>query len=239
MDKNTHRIINAGLSLYRYDVIEPPKGRWVQDYKSPIYCWDDAGPKNEVGAFFFFDNEDETIKVGKNVLNQKDNMIKVFNPEFSIWITKTIIQDNLYMLDLSECKNVVDLYIILWKEHIDVFRDDFYRFDYLYGSKSLSQIKRDIDYLASHDDKPKTDKWSECEYNIYTFCNGFDENNQLAYAFQGLSDFSNGRIFKAILEAKAFDGYIFRETDANTFCLFNPEKLSFPEVSLIQGKKLN
>lgn len=73
---------------------------------------------------------------------------------------------------------------------------------------------------------------------IFTlFCNGFDENNQLAYAFQGLSDFSNGRIFKAILEAKAFDGYIFRETDANTFCLFNPEKLSFPEVSLIQGEK--
>jgi hypothetical protein len=116
MDKNTHRIINAGLLLYRYDVTEPPKGGWVQDYKSPIYCWDDAGPKNEVGAFFFFDDEDETIKVGKNVLNQKDNMIKAFNPEFSIWITKTIIQDNLYMLDLSECKNVVDLYIILWKE---------------------------------------------------------------------------------------------------------------------------
>ena len=236
MDKNTHRIINAGLSLYRYDVIEPPKGRWVQDYKSPIYCWDDAGPKNEVGAFFFFDDEDETIKVGKNVLNQKDNMIKAFNPEFSIWITKTIIQDNLYMLDLSECKNVVDLYIILWKEQIDVFRDDFYKFVYPYGSKPLSLIKEDIKLIVCHDNEVKSDKRQECKYNIYNFYNTIDESKQLAYACQGLTDFSNGKIFKKLLEEKGFDGYIFRETDANTFCMFNSNKLSIPEVTQILRK---
>ena len=86
-----HRIIQVGVPLYRYDLTEPPKEGWSQEYKSPIYCWDDAGPKNEIGAFFFFDNKREAIEVGNNALVQKENMIKRYNPDLSIWITKTII----------------------------------------------------------------------------------------------------------------------------------------------------
>lgn len=238
-NKNTHCIINAGLLLYRYDVTEPPKGGWVQDYKSPIYCWDDAGPKNEVGAFFFFDTENEAIEVGKNVLNQKEDVIRIYNPELSIWITKTITQDRLYLLDLSQCKNVVELYVTLWHEKINIFRDDFNRFDFLNGSKPLSLIKEYIRYIACHDNEAKTDKRQECEYNIYDFHNTIDESKQLAYACQGLTDFSNGTIFKALLGEKEFDGYIFRETDANTFCLFNSNKLSVPEVTQILRKLEN
>ncbi len=235
-NKNTHCIINAGLSLYRYDVTEPPKGGWVQDYKSPIYCWEDAGQKNEIGAFYFFDTEHEAIEVGKNVLYQKEDVIRYHNPELSIWITKAITQDSLYMLDLSQCKNVVELYVTLWHEQINVFRDDFYKFVYPYGSKPLSLIKEYIRYIACHDNEAKTDKRQECEYNIYDFYNTIDESKQLAYACQGLTDFSNGKIFKKLLEEKEFDGYIFQETEANTFCIFNSEKLSFPDVTLILGK---
>ena len=236
MDKNTHRIINTGLSLYRYDVIEPPKGRWVQDYKSPIYCWEDAGPKNEIGAFFFFDTENEAIEVGKNVLNQKKDVIRFYNPELLIWITKAMTQDSLYMLELSQCNNVVELFLTLWHEQINVFRDDFYKFVYPYGSKPLSLIKEDIKLIVCHDNEVKSDKRQECKYNIYNFYNTIDESKQLAYACQGLTDFSNGKIFKKLLEEKGFDGYIFRETDANTFCMFNSNKLSIPEVTQILRK---
>lgn len=86
MSTNISRIIKPGLPLYRYDVIEPAKREWSEDYKSPIYCWDDAGPKNDIGAFFFFDNKSEAIEVGKNALVLKENMIKAYNPELSIWI---------------------------------------------------------------------------------------------------------------------------------------------------------
>jgi hypothetical protein len=230
-----HRIIQAGVPLYRYDLTEPPKGGWNMEYKSPIYYWDEAGPKNEIGAFFFFDNKSDAIEVGKNALVLKETMIKTYNPELSIWITKTIIQDELYMLDLSKCKDVIDLYVVLWNEQIDIFRDDFYRFDYLRGSRPLLQIKDDTEYIVSHKDLPKTSKWSECKYNIDIFSSGSDDKIKLAYASQGLTDFSNGKIFKKLLDAKGYDGYIFRESDANTFCLFNSEKISLPEVTLIHS----
>ena len=236
MDKNVHRKINAGFPLFRYNVKEPPKGGWEQDYKSPVYCWEDAGPKNEIGAFFFFDTEKEAIEVGKNVLNQKEDVIRLYNPNLSIWITKTITQDCLYLLDLSQCNNIVELYVTLWHDKIYIFRDDFYKFVYPYGSKPLSLIKEEIKFIACHDNETKTDKRQECEFNIYNFYNNIDESKQLAYACQGLTDFSNGKIFKELLEEKGFDGYIFQETEAKTFCLFNSEKLSFPEVSLILEK---
>ena len=231
-----HRIIQVGVPLYRYDLTEPPKEGWSQEYKSPIYCWDDAGPKNEIGAFFFFDNKREAIEVGNNALVQKENMIKRYNPDLSIWITKTIIKAKLNILDLSECKDIIDLYRVLWNEQINIFRDDFYRFDYLRGSRPLSIIKDDVSYIASHTEGRKTREWSECKYNIDTFCNYSDEINTLSYAFQGLTDFSNGKIFKNLLEAKGLEGYIFQETDAKTFCLFNSEKLSIPVVTQILRK---
>ena len=230
---NIHRIISAGFPLYRYDITRSPKGKWDKDYKSLIYYWPDAGPKNEIGAFFFFDTEYEAVEVGREVLGKKKDMIRDNNPKLSIWITNTVTHENLYMLDLSKCKNVVDLYVTLWNEQIDIFRDDFYRFDSLNGSVPLSQIKEHVACLATHNDETKSSKLIECKCEILNLYNCIDENNQLAYACQGLTDFSNGIIFKDILEEKGFDGYIFQETDAKTFCLFNSHKLSLPKVSLI------
>jgi hypothetical protein len=235
MNKDIHRIINKGLFLYRYDIIEPPKEGWTSEYKSPIYIWPDAGPKNEIGAFFFFEDKVETVEEGKIALSHKENMIKDFNPELSLWITYTLVQDKLYMLDLSKCKDVVDFCIALWNEGINVFRDDFYNFCNRRKSKPLSQIKKDVVYLVSHNDKVNTNKQIQCKCEIFNFYNNVDSDKFLAYACQGLTDFSNGKIFKKILEEKGFDGYIFKETETNTFCLFNSDKLSSPKVTTIHG----
>lgn len=229
---NLIKTIKAGLSLYRYDVIEPPKDGWDKSYKSPLYNWDEEGPKNEIAAFFLFNNEQETMAVAKNVLALRKEFVRVFNPMLSIWLTKTKIQEDVKMLDLSGCNDVVDLYVTLWKEQINIFREDFYKFQKYYVSKPLSLLFDDVKYL-SMGKAGNRNKNAICKCNIYNFYNTIEENEQLPYACQGLTDFSNGKIFKNILEAKGINGYIFRETDATTFCLFDAQKLSFPETQLI------
>ena len=94
-------------------------------------------------------------------------------------------------------------------------------------------VNVEVGEVCVDNDETKSSKLIECKCEILNLYNCIDENNQLAYACQGLTDFSNGIIFKDILEEKGFDGYIFQETDAKTFCLFNSHKLSLPKVSLI------
>lgn len=227
MDVN--KKIKAGIKLYRYDVVEPPKEGWETSYKSPIYIWDYEGPKNEIGAFFLFDNKKGALDIGKIVLDRKDDFLKSFNPQLSIWLTETTITKDIQMLDLTECKDVVDMYITLWKEHINVFRSDFYKFDRFLGSKPLSQLLDDVSFLANGntDDRSKRET---CKCNIYNFYDTYDDKMQLSFACQELTDFSNGSIFKMILENKGLDGYIFKESKANTFCFFNSNCLAPPKT---------
>lgn len=222
---NLIKKISVETQLYRYDVIQPPTEGWSNDYKSPIYEYE-HGPKNEIGAFYFFDSRNVSIEVGKNVIDKKKELIKENNPELSLWITSTRNFEELIMLDLSHCSDVIDLYISLWNEGIDVFRDDFYKFSRFSTSK-LSQIREDVEYLSRHKES-SSDKTLTCKCNISNLFHEYEEKDKLGYASQGLTDFCNGKIFKDLLEERGLEGYIFRETDANTYCLFNSEKLSQP-----------
>ncbi len=224
------KVISISTQLFRYDVIQPPTGGWSNDFKSPIYIYE-FGPKNEIGAFYFFDSRNVSIEVGKNVINQRRDFIMENNPELSLWVTTTKNLVELNMLDLSHCSDVIDLYVSLWNEGIDVFRDDFYKFS-RFNSSKLSQIREDVVFLSRHNNH-LTSKSQTCECNISNLFHEYEEKEKLRYASQGLTDFSNGKIFKNILEKGGFDGYIFRETDANTFCLFNSDKLSQPVVEEI------
>ena len=78
------RTINAGVSLYRNDITQPPKGGWNINYKSPIYYREEAGPQNKIGAFFFFDSDNESIEVGNNVVRLEEREIRPYNPNLSI-----------------------------------------------------------------------------------------------------------------------------------------------------------
>ena len=217
------------MNLYRYDVVEPPKDGWNTCFKSPIYIWDYEGPKNEIGAFFLFDSEKGALDVAKNVLVQRNDFLKSFNPQLSVWLTETTITEDIQMLDLADCKDVVDMYVALWSENINVFRTDFYKFDKVFGSKPLSQLMDDVSFLANGNTDDRN-KMETCKCNIYNFYNTFDEKMQLYFACQELTDFSNGSIFKMLLEKRGLDGYIFKESEANTFCLFNSTCLTPPKT---------
>ena len=224
-------LVTKGLPLYRYDIIQPSKA-WDVNFKSPIYCSEDNSPKNEIGAFFFYDNEKETIAVAKNVVNQKRDFISSFNPNLSIWMTKTVLEKDFQMLDLSECQDIVELYVTLWNEEINIFREDFYKYDALFPPRPMKIILDDIRYIASHNENKlnKSDRLNESKCKILNFFSSFGDNEKLHYAGQLLTDFSNGRIFRELLEQKELDGYIFRETDAKTYCFFRADKLSTPET---------
>ena len=111
---STSKNIKKGMKLYRYDVVEPPKDGWNTSFKSPIYIWDYEGPKNEIGAFFLFDSEKEALDVAKNVIVQRNDFLKSFNPQLSVWLTETTTTEDIQMLDLAGCKDVVDMYVTLW-----------------------------------------------------------------------------------------------------------------------------
>ena len=223
------KTIKSGTILYRYDIVRPPFSDWTDEYKSLIYdnYQNDVGPKNAIGAFFFFDDRTTAIEVARNVLKQKE-WIKEVNPNLNIWLTTTIIQDDICMLDLSGCQNIVELYVSLWNNGIDIFREDFYKFGDWLGSKPLSLLLEDIKYLAFANGKKEKNKVSTCKCNIENFYNTYEDKEKLPYACQELTDFSNGKIFKELLEEKGIEGYIFQETDAKTFCIFNSKRLSNP-----------
>lgn len=234
MDKD--KAVKSGTILYRYDIVQPPAHGWNNDFKSPIYdnYMREVGPKNSIGAFFFFDDKTTAIEVAKNILKQKE-WIKDLNPDLNIWLTTAYIREDLYMLDLSGCNDVVDLYVNLWNENIDIFRDDFYKYGDIFGSKPMSQLRQDVKQIADNDNGGRN-SIATCKCNIFNFYNTFEDKKILPFACQELTDFSNGGIFKELLENKGYEGYIFRETDANTFCLFNPNKLSKPQTIIIDQK---
>ena len=229
------RKIEVGQQLYRYDIVKPPEEGWCHTFKSPIYnnYGFDLGPKNEIGAFFFFDDETETKAVAKNVLNKKGCMIRDFNPDMKIWITQTTTTEDLVMLDLSKCNDVVELYVNLWINQIDIFKSNFYSIRQ-FGSKPMSQIRDNVEFIANHLSEKSSIPYMKHKCQIINFNMEFDDKEQLRFACQELTDFCNGQIFKDLLESKRIDGYIFKESDANTFCIFECEKLSFPKTEIIR-----
>ena len=184
-------------------------------------------PKNEIGAFFFFDKEDDAIVVGKNTLKQKESSLIIDNPSLSLWITQTKTIEEIKLLDLTACDDIVDLYVSLYLLDIDIFRDDFYKITEI-DMEPLSQIKEDVVYISENRSTIKTYKQLVCENRVANFYNTINEKEQLGFACQQLTDFGNGNIFKMILEKKGFDGYMFYEAESTTFCVFQSNKLSEP-----------
>ena len=221
-----YKKIKVGQQLYRYDIIEPPAKGWSQSFKSPIYnnYGYDLGPKNEIGAFFFFDDKAETTAVAKNVFYKKGSMIRDLNPDGKIWITQTTNIEDLVMLDLTKCNDIVSLYVNLWINQIDIFNSKLYSIS-LFGSKQMSQIRDSVEFIANYHLEKKSNLYWEHKYKIINFNSEFDDKEKLRHACQELTDFCNGQIFKKLLERKGFDGYIFKESDANTFCIFNSGRI--------------
>ena len=227
--KSIIRILHKGTKLFRYDLECPPE-YWSTEFKSLIYRNFDLGAKNKCGAFFFFNKKEEAVNVAKIVVDERREILDDNIWTGEVWLTETEIKDEMALLDLSNMKDVTDLYVTLWNNNIDVFTDYFFKIAPYMPSIPISKIKKDVVLLAEfRQGKNKNRvKANESKYNILNFAYGNNNQEKLRYALQQLTDFDNGIIFIETLKSIYLEGYIFKETNKDTIVLFESKKLKQP-----------
>ena len=226
-DKNTI-ILEPGDKLYRYDIgSNLPKG-WSTSYYSPEYNHSTFGIKNQIGAYFFFDE----LKVAKKTLAQVVCNKKTKGNTYSDGIITTcIVKEEIILLDLASkictCFGIISR---LKEIGIDILTDKFY--NYL-KEESFSVVQNVYNECEKRN---KESKYITYDNNIEDFF------HTPMYLGQLLTDFSNGKEFKEQLIKKGFEGYVFEENpESDTFCLFDAEKISEPcheEICIKQDKEL-
>lgn len=219
--------IPAEFKLFRYDLAEPPV-LWDSDYHSLEYTIADNKEvihKNQAGLLFLFDSESTTIKTAELAMSHHNKT------EF--WLTTASVTKPLRLLDLRGGATLV-IFNNLNVSGIDVFKSSL-TIDGLKGSIPLADLEPLYDCVMQNIvgwDEYR-DKWMQLhEPFIYP-------GSPYSVLGQRLTDFENGGIFKSLLCAKEFDGYIFDESlGASTVCLFDSNNLSAPESTKFDKPRL-
>lgn len=213
-------MLPARTQLYRYDLTEPPKD-WSNDFHEYIY----GGIfKNQIGAYFFFDKEDNCASTCKNETK--------FNGEY--YLTKCETQKDVNLLDL--CYDEVRIMLeVLYHKGIDICLSSL--FTYATGERSplyniSNEYQRYMELVDMKDKNPKeiSETFQLRDKITQYICKG---NFNFKYFGQLLTDFENGSIFKDLLVRKGYEGYIFfedkyRDCEVKTYCFFDNSVLTSP-----------
>lgn len=218
-------VIQPGKKLYRYNLGKDIPSDWSSEYINPEYInpeyiYPNLGRKNQIGAFFFFNN----ITAAKNTLFQA---IKNFKDKGVIYkkgiITSCSTKSPIRLLDLSKFDDCAKIIYFLCEQGINILSDNFISHQ---RKCSFIELKKDFELLSDN--------------NPTIRLAGINKINDFFYyrphiLCQTLTDFDNGKYFKAMLEEKGYEGYIFKENpDSNTFCLFSSDKLTQPRHTKIE-----
>ena len=220
-------LINKGKTFYRYDISsEPLPEEWDDTIKSIEYSNTAYGPKNIVGSFFFYDNQETAEAVGRIAIGRTDTTK-------SIIITSCQLVEDVNLLDLTkydealldvQSDHPLSILNILKAHDIDVLTDNFHRYDT--DVVPFSSLMEDFSIVH----QPVTNDYNQIKnrINAATRINAFF-HDCIPFLGQSLSDFANGISFKDILEKKDYDGYLFLEEPSSpTYCLFKKNKLGKP-----------
>lgn len=213
-------ILEKGDSLYRYDLGDCHPAEWSICHPNPEYLTKQYGPKNQIGAFFFFDKESTAKQVlSQAVVNQEKKGINYSKGT----ITSCEVTDSIVLLDLETdligCSNIIS---VLYELDLNVISNKFYNFQ---KKQPFEQLKEAISNLYS--DQPLIKLSAANEINEF-FC------SCPPYLGQLLTDFKNGIAFKALLEMQGYEGYVFMEQfSSNTYCLLSSDKISPPRHQII------
>lgn len=220
-------IISEGFSLYRYDLTEPPT-MWDNSYHSLEYYTKPNGEKtskNQAGLLFFYDSESTTIKTAELAMKRHNKT------EF--WLTTASVIKHLRLLDLRGGATLVILNN-LYVNGIDVFRSSLTTTG-LKDSDQLRTLESLYYYLMQNvmGGEDYNDKWLRLhEPFIYP-------GSPYSLLGQRLTDYDNGKVFKSLLLANNYDGYIFDESfGASTLCISDSTKLSAPESIKFDSPRL-
>ena len=234
------RILKNGMILYRYDFGCVPEN-WSTYYKSKIYVYEEGKEKNKIGAFFFFDNEDDMLNTCKQVIEQKKNLIKHDLDNGNVYGTKTYIKENIRLLDLTIYNDVCELILDLYKKFPLLFEKDIiFKNPYTeYGVEAFLYKEN----LNNKEDEWRLSSLRDClegnnnlRVNVNKKLFYGNHETDFAYVCQQLTDFDNGCVFKEVLEANKFEGYMFCENGTITYCLFDSGKMELPRHKKIVEK---
>lgn len=213
-------ILEKGDSLYRYDLGDCHPVEWSICHPNPEYLTKQYGPKNQIGAFFFFDKEITAKQVlSQAVVNQKKKGINYSRGT----ITSCDVTDTIVLLDLetglSDCSDIINF---LYELDMNVISYEFYNYR---KGQPLGQLTESLSNLKS--DQPSIKLAVDHMINEF-FC------SCPPYLGQLLTDFKNGIAFKALLEMQGYEGYVFMEQfSSNTYCLLSSDKISPPRHQII------
>ena len=225
-------ILPAGTALYRYCLGTEVPTAWSTDYHSPEYFSPKYGDKNQIGAFFFYPNEQTARNVLSVAVQQQEGQ---GHPYPNNIITNCHTTADINLLDITNCQRPVNILNILHDEGIDVLTTDFNK--YLDDIVSFNQIRGHHQFIMQNEGT--NDRIVRSDMNEYGVQIDQFFHWRVQYTGQLLTDFGNGVTFKRQLQEKGYEGYQFtEEKDTPTICIFEADKLSVPVHQIVCEKDI-
>ncbi len=216
MDLEENKIIlERGDVLYRYGLEQNYSDVWCNNIHNPEYNFDGFGHKNQIGAYFFYNDKNTAKRVLKVAIKRQDEKGEIV--EKATLTTCTVLED-IVLLDLftgiERCSNMIS---ILMELKLNVVTNSFYN----YQKKAYyTEIEHDLGLLYS---EILEERMCAAQRIDNFFC------NSLPLLGQSLTDFDNGSVFKEMLICNHWEGYVFKEEEtSNTYCLLATTKLTNP-----------
>jgi hypothetical protein len=215
-------VLNKGTHLYRYCLGDNAPAVWSKDYFSPEYNYPKYGRKNQIGAFFFYLDEQTARNVLGQALKNSSKRGESY-PQNTITTCETI--EDISLLDITGCDRPIKILNVLYDAKIDVLTNDFVR--HLYGDVPFDVIRAYHQFIMEHEN----DNEVHISREKINYAAKIDDFFQFLVGYTGqlLTDFGNGVHFKRLLLEKGYEGYQFMEESSSpTICIFDSSKLSSP-----------
>lgn len=229
-------ILPQGTLLYRYCLETNLPDEWSPDFENPEYANSPNGKKNQIGAYFFYANEETACNVANNALEKFGIRHGIYN--FTLTTCQTT--RDITLLDLTGDMKPFPFLEELYNNGIDVLTDNFinyYKGKQLfsrYRDKFMQIMEQENPFLQENVNFHQNCQTVEQIWYFFTFVYGDNKYNEHILG-QLVTDYANGHTFKRLLVGQGFEGYEFNEEhDCPTICIFEADKLSQPNHTLIE-----
>lgn len=219
-------ILERGDMLYRYGLEQNYPDVWCNNIHNSEYSYKEYGNKNQIGAYFFYDNESTAKSVLETAIRKQESKGERVE---TATITSCEVREDIVLLDLfsgiERCCNMIS---VLRELNLNVVTNSFYN----YQKKTYyTEIEHDLELLYSGRCAEKRGAATRIDDFFY---------NLRRLLGQSLTDFHNGVAFKEMLIRSHWEGYVFKEEESsNTYCLLDATKLTEPRHELIRRDALS
>lgn len=225
-------ILPAGTQLYRYCLKTDLPEEWSSEFENPEYANRPNGKKNQIGAYFFYSNEETAYNVAGCAL--KNYGVPHGISEYTLTTCQTT--NAIKLLDLTGDMKPFPFLEELHNNGIDVLTNDF--INYFKQNQPFSICRNNFELLIK-----EINPFSQTNPHWHQNCAlykpillFFTYNNNMHILGQLVTDFANGHAFKRMLKENGYDGYIFNEEkECPTICVFDAVNLTKPNHQIIKS----